>query len=35
VNLHFPLIPIPNGGNVTRSATARIEDVTSMTGGCS
>ena len=35
VNLHFPLIPLPNSGNVTRSATARIEDVTAMSGGCS
>lgn len=35
VNLHFPLIPLPNSGNVTRSATARIEDVTAITGGCS
>jgi Flp pilus assembly protein TadG len=34
IDLHFPLIPIPNSGNVTRSATARIEDVTSMAGGC-
>ena len=35
VNLHFPLISIPNNGNVTRTATARIEDVTAMAGGCS
>ena len=35
VDLHFPLIATPNGGNVTRSATARIEDVTAITGGCS
>ena len=35
VDLHFPLIPIPNNGNVTRTATARIEDVTAITGGCS
>jgi Flp pilus assembly protein TadG len=34
INLNFPLISMPNGGNVTRSATARIEDVSSMTGGC-
>ncbi len=34
VDMHFPLISIPNGGNVTRSATARIEDVTAMAGGC-
>ena len=35
VNLHFPFIPVPNSGNVTRSATARIEDITAITGGCS
>jgi Flp pilus assembly protein TadG len=35
VNLHFPFVPIPNSGNVTRSATARIEDITAITGGCS
>jgi Flp pilus assembly protein TadG len=35
VNLHFPLIPLPNSGNVTRTATARIEDVSAITGGCS
>ena len=33
-NLNLPLMSAPNGGNVTRSATARIEDVTSMAGGC-
>jgi Flp pilus assembly protein TadG len=35
VNLHFPLIPLPNSGNVTRTATGRIEDVSAITGGCS
>ena len=35
LNLNLPLISAPNGGTVTRSATARIEDVSSMTGGCS
>jgi Flp pilus assembly protein TadG len=34
INLNFPLIALPNGGNVTRTATARIEDVTAMAGGC-
>ena len=34
IDLNFPLISIPNGGNVTRSATARIEDVSAMAGGC-
>ena len=33
-NLNLPLMSAPNGGNVTRSATARIEDVTPMAGGC-
>jgi len=35
LNLNLPLISAPNGGTVTRSATARIEDISSMTGGCS
>lgn len=35
INLSFPLIPVPDGGTVTRSATARIEDVTeSAVGAC-
>ena len=34
-DMHFPLVPVPNGGDVTRTATARIEDVTAMAGGCS
>jgi Flp pilus assembly protein TadG len=33
-NLNLPIISAPNGGDVTRSATARIEDVSAMTGGC-
>ena len=35
LNLNFPLLSAPNGGNITRSATARIEDVTTISGGCS
>lgn len=35
LNLNLPLMKAPNGGNVTRSATARIEDVQAMAGGCS
>ena len=34
VNMHFPLIPLPNGGTVTRSEFARVEDTTSLTNGC-
>lgn len=36
LDFNFPLIPTPDDGVVTRSATARIEDVTaSTTGACS
>jgi Flp pilus assembly protein TadG len=34
-NLHFPFIPIPNNGNVTRTNVARVENLTSATGTCS
>jgi Flp pilus assembly protein TadG len=34
LDMNFPFVPTPNNGNVTRSATARIEDITAMTGGC-
>ena len=34
LDLNFPFIPTPDDGVVTRSATARIEDVTSSPGGC-
>jgi len=35
LNLKFPFVPVPDGGTVTRSATARIEDVTeSAAGAC-
>ena len=33
LDMDFPLIPTPNNGVVTRSATARIEDVTASTAG--
>jgi Flp pilus assembly protein TadG len=33
-DMNFPFVPVPNNGDVTRSATARIEDVTAMAGGC-
>lgn len=33
LNLNFPLIPVPNGGTVNRSATARIEDITASSAG--
>jgi Flp pilus assembly protein TadG len=35
LNLNFPLIPVPGDGVVTRSATARVEDITaSSVGAC-
>lgn len=33
LDLNFPLIPVPDSGFVTRSATARIEDVTASSPG--
>ena len=33
LNMHFPLIPVPNGGSITRTTVARIEDTTA--GQCS
>jgi Flp pilus assembly protein TadG len=35
LNIHFPLIPVPNGGSVTRSTFARIEDTVATQGTCS
>jgi Flp pilus assembly protein TadG len=35
LNLHFPFIPVPGGGNVTRSSFARIEDISPVQGQCS
>jgi Flp pilus assembly protein TadG len=34
-NFHFPFIPVPNGGSVTRTFDARIESTEAHTGGCS
>jgi Flp pilus assembly protein TadG len=35
LDIHFPLIPVPNGGSVTRSTFARIEDIVPTQGSCS
>jgi hypothetical protein len=35
MNMHFPFIPVPNGGDVTRTNVARIEDIASAEGTCS
>jgi Flp pilus assembly protein TadG len=35
LNMHFPLIPVPNSGNVTRTNVARVEDLSSTQGTCS
>jgi len=35
LNMHFPLIPVPDDGNVTRTNVARIEDLSSTQGTCS
>lgn len=35
LNMHFPFIPVPDGGLVTRIVTARVEDTTATAGGCS
>lgn len=40
LNLHFPFIPVPNNGDITRTLTARVEDTsptspTDVTAGCS
>lgn len=32
LNLHFPFIPLPGGGSVTRAQTARVEDATAAAG---
>jgi Flp pilus assembly protein TadG len=34
-NFHFPLIPVPSGGQVSRTFDARIEDLDATAGGCS
>jgi Flp pilus assembly protein TadG len=35
LNMHFPLIPVPNSGSVTRTVSARIEDTVASGGSCS
>jgi Flp pilus assembly protein TadG len=35
LDLHFPFIPVPNNGNVTRTVFARVEDTSSTQGACS
>jgi hypothetical protein len=35
LNMHFPFIPVPDDGNVTRTNIARIEDIDSTQGTCS
>ena len=35
LNLHFPFIPVPNSGDVTRTNVARVEDIDSSQGTCS
>lgn len=35
LNMHFPFIPVPDDGNVTRTNVARIEDLSSTQGTCS
>ena len=35
VNLHFPFIPVPNDGIITRAVFARVEDISATQGDCS
>jgi Flp pilus assembly protein TadG len=35
LDMHFPLIPVPNGAQVTRTVSARIEDTVDSGGSCS
>lgn len=35
LNMHFPFIPVPGSGNITRTNVARIEDLDSSQGTCS
>ncbi|HEX5401305.1 MAG TPA: TadE/TadG family type IV pilus assembly protein [Pseudonocardiaceae bacterium] len=35
LNMHFPFIPVPDDGNVTRTNVTRIEDLDSSQGTCS
>ena len=34
VNMHFPFIPLPDNGKVTRSEFGRVEDTASLANGC-
>lgn len=34
IDLHFPFVPMPAGGRVTREFSARVEDVTATVDGC-
>lgn len=34
-DFHFPLIPVPSSGRISRTFDARIEDLDPVTGGCS
>ena len=33
-NFRFPLIPVPSGGQISRTFDARVEDLDAITGGC-
>ena len=33
-NFNFPFVPLPHGGDVTRTVFGRVEDTTSLTNGC-
>lgn len=35
VDMHFPFIPLPDGGKVTRTEFGRVEDTAALTNGCS
>jgi Flp pilus assembly protein TadG len=35
VDMHFPFIPLPDAGEVTRTGFGRVEDTAPLTGGCS
>jgi Flp pilus assembly protein TadG len=35
LNMHFPFIPVPGSGDITRTNVARIEDLDSSQGTCS
>jgi Flp pilus assembly protein TadG len=35
MDMHFPFIPVPNNGTVTRTVDARVEDTSPEAGGCS